>query len=526
MNTDSHASPQGNFSSHKIPFGLSMADDRLYEPRDVPLGKACNCLCPGCKQILYSKHCLSGKVAPHFAHAPGTECAKGYETALHLAAKQLIDERRTLAFPALKARVSLYDALMRWHDVTKEIIIAGVRNLESVTLEQAVGDIRPDLIVVSPTLGKILIEIAVTHFVDEEKLQKIREIGIPAVEFDLSGMRLMTFEDLRKVLFETPDTASWIYHPSVAAAEGELTAHLEPALFAALEAAQKLAEEARENDRIRAETVKQAAHALAVKTKEQERIWQQEAARLAQERRDMENIRRKRRHEELKRATVFKNYGEAAKVRVLQKRLAIQMLPDALKVKVRGAQSFGVKNPNVWQATLFGGLIHNQASEGHFFVKKEYAVSWLGFRFELTPEFTESESVAVWDYLSEMANRGALFKRERGFFQIAVASLQTFEALMSFNAGQVSLSSGLTWAEESSWPTSETARAIAVAYSNFPRLVGPWELLSRLLPCARERTPTEVCALHPASLLNANEVTKFLISAGFLVPAKPVPELT
>ena len=41
---------------------------------------------------------------------------------------------------------------------------------------------------------KCLIEVAVTHFVDEEKEQKIKEIGLPLFEIDLSKQR-----DLQKV---------------------------------------------------------------------------------------------------------------------------------------------------------------------------------------------------------------------------------------------------------------------------------------------------------------------------------------
>ena len=79
-----------------IPFGRSMTNGRMFEPREVPLGNGCGCVCPACGEAIISKHCMAGKIAPHFAHAPGADCALGYETALHLAAKQLIADRGTL----------------------------------------------------------------------------------------------------------------------------------------------------------------------------------------------------------------------------------------------------------------------------------------------------------------------------------------------------------------------------------------------------------------------------------------------
>ena len=77
-----------------VPFGLK--DDVLYEPQQVPNGKACGCLCPGCKHTLIARQ---NAKTPHFAHAVGEDCQKGFETAVHLAAKQLIAERMELSIP-------------------------------------------------------------------------------------------------------------------------------------------------------------------------------------------------------------------------------------------------------------------------------------------------------------------------------------------------------------------------------------------------------------------------------------------
>jgi hypothetical protein len=102
---------------------------------------------------VYAKHCLSEKVAPHFAHAPGSNCATGFETALHLAAKQLIAARGVLMFPALSASINVTDAVGRVYKKSAVLVTAGQRILSNVVLEEAFGEIRPDVRVVAEDLG-------------------------------------------------------------------------------------------------------------------------------------------------------------------------------------------------------------------------------------------------------------------------------------------------------------------------------------------------------------------------------------
>jgi competence CoiA-like predicted nuclease len=85
----------------RVPFGLR--DGLLYEPRQVSNGKACGCICPGCQHPLVAKQ---NAQTPHFAHAPGEDCNNGTETAIHLAAKQLIAERMEVSIPAVVLHLS------------------------------------------------------------------------------------------------------------------------------------------------------------------------------------------------------------------------------------------------------------------------------------------------------------------------------------------------------------------------------------------------------------------------------------
>jgi hypothetical protein len=102
---------------------------------------------------------MSGKRVPHFAHAPGSDCASGFETALHLAAKQMIEERGVLAFPELVASIKIIDDTGHIHKPEKQLVAGGRRALSKVVLEQTLGQIRPDIRVDAEGLGAVLVEV-------------------------------------------------------------------------------------------------------------------------------------------------------------------------------------------------------------------------------------------------------------------------------------------------------------------------------------------------------------------------------
>ena len=69
----------------------------IFEARN---GLKCACTCPACGGALIAKQ---GKILEHhFAHAGGDECQHAVETALHLAAKNILAVRKELVLPAIK----------------------------------------------------------------------------------------------------------------------------------------------------------------------------------------------------------------------------------------------------------------------------------------------------------------------------------------------------------------------------------------------------------------------------------------
>jgi hypothetical protein len=81
-----------------------------------------------------------------------------------------------------------------------------------VYLEKRFDDIIPDIIV--EIKGKpLIIEIAVTHFIDSEKKNKIAKHQIAAIEIDLSKYdRQITFDELETILLENVEKKKWIYN--------------------------------------------------------------------------------------------------------------------------------------------------------------------------------------------------------------------------------------------------------------------------------------------------------------------------
>lgn len=475
--------PTGN--SLRVPFGVSQMDGRLYEPRAVPLGAACGCICPGCHQPLYAKHCLGERVAPHFAHGPGTNCNAGYESAPHMAAKQLIDEERHLRFPCLLVQIHIRDAMGRLHELCNELPPAGYLPLKEVVLEKAIGRIRPDLLVTSAEIGVVLIEIAVTHFVDEEKLEKIAGMKIPLLEFDLSHLRTATFDDLRTALFGEPPSGKWLFHPKLEAAKAQFFLDLQPTL-----------------DKATADRAILAARQGQLELEEQLEAQEKERKRTQQEAQE--------------RSARFQLRSDADKLKILLRAFGVAKLPTALLARVRDANSFGVTNPLIWQAALFGGLIHLKPAAGFAFVRPDIAGAWLRERFQITPESSDSEQNAIWDYFVELSNRGALTELHDAF-QIRVASLGAYETLRLLRLNQVSAEVGLIWAEEANWPSRVTAIIVAKAHTRMDSLLGQWSVLQLLSPVARTRLPREICDYYGSAGLDRAHVLEYLVCAGFLV---------
>ena len=173
---------------------------------EVERGAACGCVCPACGKKLIAKKGDRRLKIHHFAHAPGVDCEYGYESSLHLAAKSILEKAKKITIPPIyvhfpnstKKPVLLQDS--------KEI------SIESIELELHLRNMIPDIVIRSGN-SILIVEIFVTHPVDDDKLAKIHDKNISSIEIDLSKQdRNISIDELSQILLENLQSKRWIYN--------------------------------------------------------------------------------------------------------------------------------------------------------------------------------------------------------------------------------------------------------------------------------------------------------------------------
>ncbi|MCG3176685.1 MAG: hypothetical protein MOGMAGMI_01643 [Candidatus Omnitrophica bacterium] len=185
----------------KLPFGLK--NGQLVQVSDVESGLNCGCSCPACGDSLVAR---KGKIKiHHFAHH-NSDCIHGFETAIHLAAKKIIEEAGYIRLPKLECTI----ISGRQNFSFDETVV----HFDKIYLEKRHHDIVPDIVLEKD--GRILcVEIFVTHKVDEEKRTKIRQSNTSAIEIDLSEIdRTIDFELLKEKVVESAENKEWIFNSS------------------------------------------------------------------------------------------------------------------------------------------------------------------------------------------------------------------------------------------------------------------------------------------------------------------------
>ena len=177
----------------KLPCGLDK-DGKIITIENAVKGLACGCFCPGCKQPLEAKK--GTERVHHFAHkSKAYDCEHGYQSALHYLAKELFEKIEYLTFIKNNTPVKY--------------------KIDSVEVEHKLDEIIPDILVTCDG-KKFIVEIYVTHAVDEIKKQKIKDMRISAVEIDLSRFHkeMISTEELKTEL-QNSENISWYYDSDI-----------------------------------------------------------------------------------------------------------------------------------------------------------------------------------------------------------------------------------------------------------------------------------------------------------------------
>lgn len=171
---------------------------------EVDSGLKCNCICPSCNSKLVARK--GDKKIHHFAHYDAEECKYGYETSLHLGAKTILSNSISVEVP------DLYLEFPNQSKKKELIFEHHVISINDVNVEKKIDDIIPDIII-HTNEGDIIIEVFVTHEVDDKKLSKIFDKKIPVLEVDLSSLtRSVDRDDLSHILQNGLQYKMWKYH--------------------------------------------------------------------------------------------------------------------------------------------------------------------------------------------------------------------------------------------------------------------------------------------------------------------------
>ena len=175
----------------------------VVQVQDVQRGLACQCTCLGCGGRLVAKQ--GAKVVWHFAHDQPADQRSCGETALHLAAKAVLQSLPAIWLPPAEWSLpSLRDSTGRElpvlaHGASQLVAVVSVE-LE-VVQRSTLGDVRLDALLTT-SVGRVGVEVLVTHAVDETKRATLAALQLPALEIDLSAYVQVctTFEPLRELL--------------------------------------------------------------------------------------------------------------------------------------------------------------------------------------------------------------------------------------------------------------------------------------------------------------------------------------
>lgn len=153
-------------------------------------------------------------LSPHFAHAAGADCIGGAETALHLAAKQVLLDARRIRLPALTVEASRNDPVCGLYSASRTYHEPKDWHFDAVEAEATVGSLRPD-IAGMVNGARCAVEIHVTHAVDAIKQEKLRRAELPCIEVHLADLvgQVWSLEQLGQQVVERLDNKSWAFHP-------------------------------------------------------------------------------------------------------------------------------------------------------------------------------------------------------------------------------------------------------------------------------------------------------------------------
>ncbi len=213
---------------------------------EVPNGKACGCTCLVCGSAVIAAK--NGKIRqPHFRHKSVAECTTSPETFLHYAAKEILERNKYMILPPCRMLVtskSISFSNDKYNYCPKNARENLNIKFDSIVSEKKFSDYIPDLI--AHFCGKILIiEIVVTHDIDDDKMRKIEASEADAaIRIYLGDLdRATTTEELERIILTPSWRTTWVMNKKAVAEAARVK---QPDVIAFAEN-QKIIAEARRN---------------------------------------------------------------------------------------------------------------------------------------------------------------------------------------------------------------------------------------------------------------------------------------
>lgn len=201
---------------------------RMIDIADADNGLSCDCLCSCCGDRLIAKQ---GEVNDwHFAHESGADCAGVHESALHQAAKQIIKEEGLVyvgKYNPIEKAITALEHLMYTENaygnrtsvkemflslpilefskyVNEDIIEQIIKSKKFCDISQLqVADVELEKRVHEPNITpdvtctfnghQMFIEVVVSHICDENKISKLKQLNVPAIEIHLAPLQKLNF---------------------------------------------------------------------------------------------------------------------------------------------------------------------------------------------------------------------------------------------------------------------------------------------------------------------------------------------
>lgn len=317
----------------KLPFGLN-ENNIIVHIANVKSGEKCNCICPDCKSPLIAVK--GNKKQHHFRHKDINECKSGVESAIHLAAKQMIMEKKQITLPKHVCTALKKDSRGIKHAEHK-IFLPDIKIVyfDSVEEEKQLHGMKADILAKKDN-KLLIIEIYYRHKVDDQKIEKIKNANISAIEINLSDLTPEDVKDTEAfwLYINDPKHVQWLHN-------------------------------AKAHDSVYPELVNRLAIKIRGIDREYDVLRERIKAELVQDLKIVKILRAKKpgahSTKELKRNIIWQKHGEASG-------LSLEELPNFLNLYVPdGDWIFGCDR-RIWQAVIYNSFICNINREPYFFV--------------------------------------------------------------------------------------------------------------------------------------------------------------